>query len=216
MPKIKILKDETVFDGRYVKTVKRHYLSRSGHHKNWEMVKRKLFGKIVAIIPVTSKNEIILIKIYRIPLKKYVIELCAGLTDKKGETEIQAIRRELLEETGYKVSKIKKLIVGPYNSGLSETEMVIYLGVDATKISEPKLEESEDIEAMKIPLKKAYSFLTHLSKGILVDIKIFSILFVLEKLGFDPAPQLRQKKFKQEKLPRAKIRLRLNQKLNDT
>ena len=173
MPKIKILRDELVFDGRYIKTVKRHYLSRSGIHKNWEMVRRKLFGRIVAIIPVTSKNEIILTKIYRIPLKKYVIELCAGLTDKKSETEIQTIRRELLEETGYKVSKIKKLTAGPYNSGLSETEMIIYLGTDAAKVAKPKPEESEDIEVVKIPLKKAYSFLIHPPKGVLVDIKIF-------------------------------------------
>ena len=185
MPKIKILRDELVFDGHYIKTVKRHYLSRSGYHKNWEMVRKKIFGKIVAIIPVTSKNEIILTKIYRIPLKKYAIELCAGLTDKKGETEIQAIRRELLEETGYKVSKIKKLTAGPYNSGLTETKMIIYLGTNATKIAEQKLEESEDIEVLKIPIKKAYSFLIHPPRGVLVDIKIFSILFLLKKLGWD-------------------------------
>lgn len=185
MPEIKILKDELVFNGRYIKTVKRHYLSRSGLHKNWEMVKRKLFGRIVAIIPVTSKNEIILTKIYRIPLKKYVIELCAGLTDKKGETEIQTIRRELLEETGYKVSKIKKLTIGPYNSGLAETEMIIYLGTKAIKVTEPKLEESEDIEAIKIPIKNAFSFLTHPPRDVLVDIKIFSILLFLKKLGWD-------------------------------
>jgi 8-oxo-dGTP pyrophosphatase MutT (NUDIX family) len=184
MPKIKILKDEVVYDGRYIKTVRRHFLNTSGKKKYWEMVQRKIFGKIVAIVPITPKKEIILTKIYRIPIKKYVIELCAGLTDKKGEKELETIKRELLEETGYKAEKIKKIITGPYNSGLSETEMTIYLGINAKRIQKPVLEDSEDIEIIKIPLSKIHSYLQNPPKGVLVDIKIFSILFLLERMGY--------------------------------
>ncbi len=184
MPKIKILRDEPVWSGRYIKTIRRHYLSTSGEKKYWEMVKRNIFSKIVAIIPITQNNEIILTKIYRIPLKKYVIELCAGLTDKKGETETQTIRRELLEETGYQVKNLKKIKHGPHASGLSESEMTIYLGTHAKKIQEPKLEDSEDIETIKIPLSKIIDFLANPPKKALVDLKIFSIPYFLKKAGF--------------------------------
>ncbi|MBI3588814.1 MAG: NUDIX hydrolase [Candidatus Liptonbacteria bacterium] len=182
--KIKILKDEVVYDGHYLKTIIRSYRGRTGQRKEWEMVKRKSFRKIVAIAPITDHHEIIFTKTYRIPLKKYIIELCAGLTDKKGEFEIQTAKRELLEETGYKVSKIRRFITGPYSSGLVDTQMTIYLGFGAKKASRPKLEESEDITTIKIPLRKAYSYLTKPPKNTLVDIKIFSVLLAFGILGY--------------------------------
>jgi len=182
--KIKILKDETVYEGKYIRTVIRTYRGRTGKTKQWEMIKRKSFKKIVAIAPITSRNEIIFTKTYRIPLKKYVIELCAGLTDKKGETESRAAKRELMEETGYAVSKVKKFTTGPYSSGLVDTQMTIYLGFGAKKIQEPKLEESEDIETIILPLKKAYAYFIQSPKNTLVDIKIFSVLAAFKKLGY--------------------------------
>lgn len=183
MPKIKILKDEVICDGHYFQTVVRHYLGRTGKPKQWEMTRKKSFTGIAAILALTPKNEIILTKTYRVPLKKYVIELCAGLTDKKGESKSSAVKRELLEETGYAVSRVKKVITGPFSSGLSDALMTIYVGFNAKKISDPKLEESEDIETIKIPIKQAHYFLTHPPRNTLVDVKIFSILFILKKIS---------------------------------
>lgn len=182
--KIVILKDRAVYEGKYIKTIIRTYRGRTGKIKEWEMVERKFFKKIVAIVPITNQNEIILTKTYRIPLKKYVIELCAGLTDKNGESEIQTAKRELLEETGYVVSKVKKFTTGPFSSGLVDTQMTIFLGFEARKIQKPKLEESEDIKTVKLPLKNAYSYLIRVQKNTVVDIKIFSVLAAFKKLGY--------------------------------
>lgn len=177
--KIKITRDEVVYDGKYIRTIRRHFKTQSGSKKFWEMVKRKVFRRIIGVVAITPKNEIILVKIYRIPIKKYVIEPIMGLTDRKGESEKTAVRRELLEETGYAAKKIIKLGVGPHNSGLSGSEVALYVALNAKKIKKPMLEDSEDISTIKIPASRVISFLYHPPKKTAVDIKVFGILFLL-------------------------------------
>lgn len=179
MPKIKILKDEIVYDGKYIRTIRRHFKNNLGQKGFWEMVQRKIFRKIIGVIGITEKNEVILIKIYRIPIKSYVIEPVMGLTDKKGESEMSAVKREFLEETGYTAKKFIKLNTGPHNSGLSGSEVVLYAALGAKKIKKPELEVSEDISVLKIPVSKITRFLQKPPKGVRVDIKVFGLLFLL-------------------------------------
>ncbi|KKT29010.1 hypothetical protein A3G55_00270 [Candidatus Giovannonibacteria bacterium RIFCSPLOWO2_12_FULL_44_25] len=188
--KFKILHDEIVFNGKFIKTIRRHFLDRAGHKIFWEMVERKLGGRngkkkrIVAIAAITPKREIVLEKCFRVPLKDYTIELPAGLMDKPGESEKSAIRRELLEETGYAVSKVELLTAGPFNSGLTSDKLAIYLGTNARKIAEPKLECSEDIETILVPISKLLSFIKkNRRRGVEVDLKLPSILPFLSESG---------------------------------
>lgn len=175
--KFKILRDEVVYDGKFIRVIKRHFLDRAGHKIFWEMAERKTHGRIVAIVAITPKREIILEKCFRVPLKDYVIELPAGLMDKKGESEEEAIKRELLEETGYAVPKVKLLTAGPFNSGLTNDELAIYLGMNARRVSKPKPECSEDIKIIKVPVAKLLDFIKKAQKsGVKVDIKLPVIL----------------------------------------
>lgn len=185
MPKIRIGKDEVVYDGIFLQTIKRHFRGRYKKDGLWEMVRRRIYGKIVFVAPITDKQELVLIKMYRIPLKAYSIELCAGLPDKKGESEIQIAKRELLEETGYRARRFEKIMSGPYNTGLVADEISVYLATGAHYAQKPKLENSEDITVLKIPLKRAYHFLLHPPRGVKVDTKIFAVLYLLKKRGYN-------------------------------
>jgi ADP-ribose pyrophosphatase len=60
------------------------------------------------VVPVKDDGKIILVKQFRYPLQKTLIELPAGKLD-KGEDPLICATRELEEETGYKASSIKKL-----------------------------------------------------------------------------------------------------------
>ncbi len=176
-PKFKILRDEVVYDGKFIRVIKRHFLDRAGHEIFWEMNERKTHGRIVAIAAITPKREIILEKCFRVPLKDYVIELPAGLMDKKGESEKEAIKRELLEETGYAVSKVELLTSGPFNTGLTNDKLAIYLGTNARKVAEPELECSEDIETILVPIHELLAFIKKSRRrGIEVDLKLTAIL----------------------------------------
>jgi hypothetical protein len=46
----------------------------------WEFARRLNASAVVAIIPVTKQNELILVEQYRIPIGCYAIELPAGLS----------------------------------------------------------------------------------------------------------------------------------------
>lgn len=60
------------------------------------------------VVPVKDDGKIILVKQFRYPLQKTLIELPAGKLD-KDEDPLFCATRELEEETGYKTSEIKKL-----------------------------------------------------------------------------------------------------------
>ena len=63
------------------------------------------------ILPILDikKKKIILIKQYRYAAKKNLFEIPAG-TREKNETFLKCAKREIVEETGYKSSKIKKVV----------------------------------------------------------------------------------------------------------
>ncbi len=60
------------------------------------------------ILPVLPSGKIIFIRQYRPAIRRYLLELPAG-TLKPGETLLNCARRELIEETGYRAQKWKKL-----------------------------------------------------------------------------------------------------------
>src|SRR3989338_1193460 len=179
--KIKVLSDEIVYDGQFLQTIRRHFWDREGNKKSWEMIKRKIYGRIVAIAALTPEREIILEKIYRVPCGKYVLELPAGLTDRKNESEEEAIRRELLEETGYTVDEVKPLFSGYISAGMSDDEMAVYVETNARLVQEPELEGMEDIEVVKVPLNDLVNYLRK-NAGIKPDAKIAAVISFLEKL----------------------------------
>lgn len=182
--RIKILNDEIVYDGRFIQTVRRHFIDRNGEKREWEMMTRKIYGRIVAIAALTPEKEIILEKIYRIPCEEYVLELPAGLTDREDESEEAAIRRELLEETGYTVDDIRPLFIGYISAGASKDEYSVYLGTNAHFVQKPELEGSEDIEIIKVPLRDLAEYVMENKEGLKADVKIAAILPFLHKLGY--------------------------------
>ena len=139
MSKLKILKDEIVFEGTYMRAIKRHFTGRTGQPCYWETMERKTNRHVVGIVGITSKNEIILVRSYRVPLKSYVLELCAGLIDDKKESEEKAARREFLEETGYLATKVERLVSGPFDTGRASDEMAIFLARNVVKVKNQSL-----------------------------------------------------------------------------
>lgn len=182
--KLKILNDEIMYDGEFIQTIRRYFIDREGKKRAWEMIRRKIYGRIVAIAAITPEKEIILEKIYRVPCNGYVLELPAGLTDRKDESEETAIRRELIEETGYTVDEVKPLFSGHISAGASNDEMSVYVGTNARFVQESQLEATEDLEIVKVPLTGLIEYLSAQKDGIKADVKIAAIIPFLEKLGY--------------------------------
>lgn len=180
---IKILNDEIAYEGDFLRLIKRHFLMRNRRRAIWEVAERKRNAHIVAIAALTETKEIVLEKIFRIPLETYVIELPAGVADKNGETHEEAIRRELLEETGYVAEEVVPLLYGPLIPGLTPDRMTIFFGGNARQIRPPRPEPTEDIEVITIPLETLVDFVFENQEQMDVDLKVLSVLAALKKKG---------------------------------
>ncbi|MBK7556149.1 MAG: NUDIX hydrolase [Flavobacteriales bacterium] len=172
--------DEEVFHGKYIRVVKRHFRDMNSQPGVWETVYRKTHGPIVAVVAVTPQHEVILNRIWRVPLGRYTIEFPAGLMDKAGEAPEVCAARELLEETGYATDGLTRIMAGVFNAGLTPDELWVYLGLNAQRVAAPQQESTEDIEVLRIPIKDLMAFLAAPGDNVAVDLKLYGIIPFLQ------------------------------------
>ena len=91
-----------------------------------------------------DKNRILLVRQYRLPAEEDMWELPAGKID-EGEKALQAAKRELAEETGYKAKTWTKLATFFVSPGYVQERMTIFLATDlksgnATPMDDERIE----------------------------------------------------------------------------
>jgi ADP-ribose pyrophosphatase len=96
------------------------------------------------MLAVDEKNRVLLVRQYRLPAEQELWELPAGKVD-EGETVLQAAKRELIEETGVRAKKWKKLVDFFPSPGYVQEKMTIYLATGLTQ-GEAQPMEDERIE----------------------------------------------------------------------
>lgn len=98
----------------------------------------------VAVCAINPDNQVILVRQYRKPAEKTLLEIPAGKLEINEERE-SAAKRELEEETGY-IAENLELITEMYGSpGFSNEKISIYLAKDL-KIGGMNLDDDEFIE----------------------------------------------------------------------
>lgn len=98
----------------------------------------------VAVCAINPDNQVILVRQYRKPAEKTLLEIPAGKLEINEDRE-SAAKRELEEETGY-IAENLELITEMYGSpGFSNEKISIYLAKDL-KIGEMNLDDDEFIE----------------------------------------------------------------------
>src|ERR1700730_1861993 len=95
---MKLISSETITENAIFTVTLDHATDPEGFEIKRAIVQHK--GSAV-VMPVDAKKRILLVKQYRLPARSYLWELPAGKLD-KGETPLQAAKRELTEETGYR------------------------------------------------------------------------------------------------------------------
>jgi ADP-ribose pyrophosphatase len=176
-----IIGKKIISEGNFVRFVRTAYTDSSGNSREWESFERVNCNGIVAIVPVTDDNDVLLIRQFRPPVNGYVVEFPAGLND-KGETLEAAAKRELIEETGYSAKEMVFLTEGPLSSGASGEILTAFFarGLEFRGIGER--DETEDIEVLKIPLGKLDDRLSEFrSQGDYVDLKIYGLMELAKK-----------------------------------
>ena len=168
---------EMIASGKYLALYKVKFTNGRGLHGAWECVNRTNATGAAVIIPrLMPGDDLILIRQFRPPAGRYMIEFPAGLIEPGESAENTAIR-ELYEETGYK-GKIEKVIPPSYNSpGMSsETVSMVIMTVDKNEFPEPPenhQEDSEDIETIIVNRAELSAFVEQaIARGDGIDARI--------------------------------------------
>jgi ADP-ribose pyrophosphatase YjhB (NUDIX family) len=181
---MEILKKEVAWEGKFVRVVKKYFKTKSGKEGLWEAVERKgLYKRIVIIFAVTKDKEVVLETNYRLTCECPVLELPAGLTDRPEESEEEAAKRELLEETGYQAKEAIPIFSSMGAPGLTNSEYIYFFAPDVEFVGKPDDNEGEEIEVITVPLDQLPSFLLELQGKMKVDDKILNALPILQCKG---------------------------------
>lgn len=108
---------EKVRDGKYLKNYEITYLNRQGKEKKYEIVSRQELSDVQDLgakpsgvsIVATCQDKLLLLHEFRMGVNRSIYNLCAGMLE-TGETIEDCIARELMEETGMRVVRIKKIL----------------------------------------------------------------------------------------------------------
>ena len=151
---------------------------------SWEEQQREAYdrGNGAAILLYNSiKKTVVLTRQFRLPTyvngntSGMMIEVCAGLLD--GDNPEECIRKEVEEETGYKVNNVEKAFEC-YMSPGSVTEVLYFFTAvyeDRMKVSQGggAAHETENIEVLEYPFEKA---LEMMATGEIRDAKTIMLL----------------------------------------
>jgi nudix-type nucleoside diphosphatase (YffH/AdpP family) len=126
-------------------------------NKNGETYSREVVMKqdaVCAIVRLKSKTDCdryLFTKQWRPGALDHIVELVAGTCDIEGESKEECIKREIIEELGYKVDLVKELVKDFYVSpGYSTEKMSIFYCEVSEKISEGGGVSNENIEVIEM------------------------------------------------------------------
>jgi ADP-ribose pyrophosphatase len=139
----------------------------------WEFATRKTRSPAVGIVAITDDDRVLLVEQHRPPTGRSVIEMPAGLSGdvagSESESLLEAARRELWEETGYRAERWVEL--GRYYSspGLTDESIVLFLADSLRKEGEAGGDETESITVHEVPFADVVVWLER--RGAVADLK---------------------------------------------
>ncbi len=129
-------------------------MNKAGREKKYEIVSRKELKEVSDIgklpsgvsIIATCDGKMLLLHEFRMGVNKTIYNLCAGMIE-EGESIEACISRELYEETGLSVKKIKAILPPSYSAvAISDTKTYIAF-VEAEGHMEDHTSDNEEISA---------------------------------------------------------------------
>ena len=97
----------------------------------------------VTAVPILADGRILLIRQFRYPLQRFILELPAGKLD-SGQSPEDTMERELEEETGYHPNSLQYECSFYTSPGISNERIYLFVARDLTPVSQ-RLEEGEHI-----------------------------------------------------------------------
>lgn len=131
------------------------------------------------IVPVFDDGTVVLVRQYRHPAVRYLLEAPAGTLD-HGERPEAGAARELEEEIGLVPGRLEKLSEFFVSPGFSEEKMWVYLATDLTE-GKQLLDDDELLDIVRMPIADALEMIT---SGEIEDAKtIIGLMLAAPRVG---------------------------------
>lgn len=108
--------------------------------------------EVVLAFVLTEATELLLVRQYRHGAEEVVVELPGGVFDPKEESALEAAQRELSEETGFEAPTWESLGTVYENPAKETNRIHMFMARGGIKTSEQKLDLTEAIEVLHIPV----------------------------------------------------------------
>lgn len=166
----KVIKKEKIFEGVVFDVEVDQILYDSGNESVREVI---IHNGGAVVLPITNDGKLILVKQFRYPFQKFLIESPAGKLE-KGEDPYECAARELTEETGYSSKSITKLGEIYTTPGFCDEILHLYLATNLTAGSHNREEGEYGMETFEYSLDEVDEMI---KTGQIVDAKTITIIY---------------------------------------
>jgi ADP-ribose pyrophosphatase len=139
---------ELVYDGRVVHLEVDRVRLPNGHETIREVVRHQ--GAVV-MLALDGERRVLLVRQYRYPVGRILLELPAGKLD-PGEEPLACARRELAEETGVGARRWQQLGTLLTTPGFTDEAIHVFLATGLEPVEGASPDEDELLQAVRIPL----------------------------------------------------------------
>ena len=134
----------------------------------------------VNAVAITEENKVLMVRQYRHAANIISLEIPGGVIDGDEGPE-NAMRRELLEETGYRFDEMEQLCIIYANPSTANNHTYCYLAKGGKKVQEPVLDEHEDLIVEEYTIAEVKQLL--INNNIAQALHCTALFYALIKLG---------------------------------
>jgi len=175
----KILSSEYLFNDLWFKVRKDKCITPQGKIVDPYYVYE--FPTWVTAVALTDDGKVVLEKQYRHALGETCIEIPGGCVDDTDSSLEEAIKRELLEETGYHFSSYEYLGKISANPSTNSNLMHMFLAKGGNKVASQELDHNEEIEIDLVSIDELKQLLRE--NKIVQAMHVTCIMYAFERLG---------------------------------
>lgn len=146
-PDVEVLSSRRLYEGRVFDLVQQELVLPSGLHQDWGLIEHP---GAVAIAAVGEDGKMLLVHQFRPAANGWTEEIPAGRLD-PGEVPLEAAKRELEEETGYRADRWRELCSFMPAPGFCSEVLYLFEAQGLSKVPDGGLacDEDEEIEVRR-------------------------------------------------------------------
>lgn len=168
----KTISSQSIYEGRIIQVRVEEVELPNGKTASREIVHH---NGAVAVLAITDEDQIVLVRQYRKPMDRILLEVPAGKLE-GDEDPKSCAERELVEETGFKAKEMDQIASFYTSPGFSDELVHLYRGKGLTA-GDAQPDEDEFVEVLYLSLPEAKKYI---ETGEIKDAKTIMAIYAWE------------------------------------